>query len=113
MAHNGHGQSLARLVFFCAANRDIRARFAILFDRTRKGIEVAAGAERLDQFGYYLFVKKVADSGKFVMPPADAIDSAMRADLWKVLTYFAVDATQQEVEEAILEESRRRANMKK
>jgi hypothetical protein len=47
------------------------------------------------------------------MPPSDAIDSAMRADLWKVLTYFAVDATQQEVEEGILEESRRRANMTK
>ena len=77
------------IFFFSEAKRNIYSKFASLYSSSGFR-EIKAGVERLnEQFGWYLTLKTIAESGIFNRPDMTPLQSAEQADLYEAFTYLA------------------------
>ena len=79
----------AGLFFFAEAKRNIQSKFASLYSSSGFR-EIKAGVEKLnEQFGWYLTLKSIAESGIFNQSTLTPLQSAEQADLYEAFTYLA------------------------
>lgn len=87
------GRCLARGFFFVETQRTIATKFPGLYKRS-SFIEIKAGIEQLTKsFGWYLTLKRLAESGIFNRPDMTPLESAENAPLYDAFVYLsAVEA---------------------
>ena len=101
---------MASSFFFAATKQEISRRFSDLYKASPKRyLEVAAGSEQLEQtYGYYLTLKRIAESPALLDPSLPPIKAAERVPLYMAYTYLSAENAQAEYENRYFEESQKR-----
>ena len=96
--------------FFADTKQEIARKFADLYKPSSKRyLEVAAGAEQLEQtYGYYLTLKRIAESPALLDPSLPPIRAAELVPLYMAFTYLSAENAQTGYENRYFEESQKR-----
>ena len=85
--------------FFVEASRNIATKFSNLYKRADFDA-IKAGIEKLnDNFGWYLTLKQIAESGIFNRPDETPMRSAELANLYEAFTYLSSIAAESEYQQ--------------
>ena len=86
-----------RLLFFDQVKREIYLRFADLYAAKGDGKSQLASEKLNERYGWYLTIKKVAESGLFNLTGFTPMESAEKAKLYQVFQYLASKAAEEKV----------------
>ena len=95
---------MARRFFFVETQRTIASKFSSLYKRA-SFIEIKAGIEQLtSKYGWYLTLKRLAESGIFNRPDMTPMESAEAAPLYDAFVYLSAVEAEHEYQNKYNEE---------
>jgi ABC-type molybdenum transport system ATPase subunit/photorepair protein PhrA len=95
------------LLFFDEVKREIYVRFADLYAGKGNGKSQLASERLNEKYGWYLTIKKVAESGLFNLTGYTPMESAEKAKLYQVFQYLASKAAEEKVIEDLSKQTKK------